>query len=304
MADESLTLQKTTAIARSADTRALEVTPDAPDVGVHYDTLPRVFELLLDRNMNYSSGVYPNGDEDLDVGQVHKMRKIAEFTDLNADDRVLDVGCGWCGPALWFAENYDCHVTGVTLSPVQREYALNWAERRGLSNRLSVEVRDVLDLPYPDASFDKIMFLESIIHMREKDAIFARCAQLLRPGGRLFVQESNYDRESMRGKYLSDRGANEVSWAFGYVMDMVSCGEMQRRMEEAGLVPFFVENISRHYVRTLSQWLTNLDTHEAEMRATSERAYWMLRRYLMIALGTYRSGHTVCHMITAEKPAA
>jgi cyclopropane-fatty-acyl-phospholipid synthase len=273
-----------------------------PDSGVHYDLPPQVFELLLDRNMNYSSGWYASGEEDLDAAQEGKMARIANYAGLTAGARVLDLGCGWCGPALYFAQRYGCHVTGVTLSPVQREYALACAARRGLSDRLAVDQRNVLDLPYADATFDQVLFLESIIHMPEKAAIFSRCARLLRPGGRVFIQESNYDRASMRERYLASRGFEEVHRAFGYSSHMVSCGEMLMLLEEAGLVPESVEDISRHYLRTLSQWLGNLDLYAERMRAVSGRGYTMLRRYLMIALATYRAGGTVCHMITARKP--
>lgn len=282
---------------------APEVQPGAPDSAVHYDVPAGVFELLLDRNMNYSSGLYPTGGEDLHAAQVAKMERVAALLGLAAGDRLLDLGCGWCGPALYLAEHHGCRVTGVTLSPVQREHALAWASRRGLQDRLRVDVRNVMDLPYAASSFDHVIFLESIIHMPEKDALFRRCAELLRPGGRVLIQESCYDRESKRAEYLSHRGFDEVNRAFGYSSHLVSGGEMLSRLEEAGLVPVHLENISLHYVRTLSQWLSNLDTHAERMRAISERAYWMLRRYLMIALATYRSGHTVCHLITAEKPA-
>ena len=273
-----------------------------PDSGVHYDIPPAVFELLLDRNMNYSSGYYPTGGEDLHAAQEAKMSRISHYVGLNAGQQVLDLGCGWCGPALYFAERYGCRVTGVTLSSAQREHALAWAARRGLGDRLTVDLRNVPDLPYPDGSFDQVLFLESIIHMSEKAAIFARCARLLRPGGRVFIQESNYDRASRRGRYLADRGYDEVNRAFGYTSHMVSAGEMLMFLEEAGLVPEWVEDISAHYVRTLGQWLANLDLHADRMRVISERAYTMLRRYLMIALATYRAGGTVCHMITARKP--
>jgi cyclopropane-fatty-acyl-phospholipid synthase len=275
-----------------------------PNSGVHYDLPAGVFELLLDRNMNYSSGWYARGDEDLDTAQLAKMARIAHYAGLATGSRVLDLGCGWCGPALHFAEEYGCHVTGVTLSSVQREYALGWAARRGLSDRLVVDRRSVLDLPYANGAFDQVLFLESIIHMPEKAAIFARCMQLLRPGGRIFIQESNYDRASMRERYLASRGFAEVHQAFGYTSHMVSVGEMLMLLEEAGFVPEWVEDISSHYVRTLGQWLANLDSHAGPMRALSARGYNMLRRYLMIALATYRAGGTVCHMITARKPFA
>jgi cyclopropane-fatty-acyl-phospholipid synthase len=275
--------------------------PEAPDSAVHYDASPGVFELLLDRNMNYSSGYYPDGGETLDVGQVAKMELTAGYLALSSNHHVLDLGCGWGGPALYYAEKYGCRVTGVNLSPVQRDFALAWADRRGLRDLVQVEVCDVMQLPYPEESFDRIIFFESIIHMPDKDAIFARCAELLKPNGRIFIQESCYDRESMRDRYLSDRGFDEVNRAFGYAAYMLSGGAMLTRLEEAGLVPLTLENISTHYVRTLSQWLDNLDRHEEAMRALSEATYMRLRRYLMIALATYRSGGTICHMITAEK---
>ena len=274
---------------------------EAPDSGVHYDIIPGIFELLLDRNMNYSSGYYLNGDEDLDAAQEAKMVRIARYAGLEPGHHVLDLGCGWSGPALYFAEHYGCRVTGVTLSEVQRDYGLAWAKRRGLEDRLTVDVHDVMALPYENESFDHVMFLESIIHMPEKEAIFARCHQLLAAGGHIFIQESCYDRGSQRAKYRSDRGFGAVDRAFGYTADLISGGEMLCRLEEAGLRPKYLEDISAHYMRTLTQWLGNLDDHAEEMRAVSEPAYTMLRRYLMIALATYRLGHTVCHQITARK---
>jgi cyclopropane-fatty-acyl-phospholipid synthase len=269
--------------------------------GVHYDIPAGVFELLLDRNMNYSSAYYI-GDQDLDAAQETKMDRIARAVALAPGARVLDAGCGWGGPALYFAERYGCHVTGINLSPTQRDYALAWAARRGLSDRITIEVRDVLKLPYPGQLFDQILFLESIIHMPDKDAIFARCRELLKPGGYMFVQESHYDRASNRARYREDRGFQEVNRAFGDTGDLLSGGEMLCRLEEAGLVPVELENISDHYVRTLSHWLNNFDRRVDAMRAVSERATLMLRRYLMIALATYRAGHTVCYQITARKP--
>lgn len=274
------------------------------DSSVHYDIPAGVFELLLDKNMNYSSGCYVNGDESLDQSQIEKMDRIARYTNMKKGDRILDIGCGWGGPALYFAEQFYCDVTGINLSPVQREHALDWAEKRGVADRVSVEVRNVLDMQFPDESFDQITFLESIIHMPEKKEIFASCHRLLRPGGRIFIQESCYDRGSKRDVYLNERGFDEVNRAFGNTATMVSGGEMLIQLEEAGLVPIYLDNISKDYVITLSQWLDNLDREADRMKLISKQAYTMLRRYLMIALTTYRTGHTVCHQITAQKPAS
>lgn len=270
--------------------------------GVHYDIAPEVFELLLDANMNYSSGIHEDGDPDLDRAQEAKMHRIARICGFRSGDRVLDLGCGWSGPAAWFAKEYGVHVTGLNLSEEQRAYGLERAARMGVADRLEVVVARAQEADFPDASFDHCIFLESIIHMDEKDDIFAMCARVLRPGGTVFVQESNYDRQSRRDKYRSDRGFSEVDQAFGGTATMCSAGRMFEHMEEAGLVPCHLEDISAHYRVTLAQWLANLDRHEAGMKALDARAHTMLRRYLMIALATYRAGGTVCHMMAARKP--
>ncbi|KAA3614491.1 MAG: class I SAM-dependent methyltransferase [Planctomycetota bacterium] len=268
---------------------------------VHYDQRPELFELMLDRNMNYSSGIYPQGDEDLDQAQLHKMERIARIVDLKPGQHILDLGCGWCGPALYFAEKYDCRITGVTISPIQRQFALDWAEKRGLSDRIQIDLIDVMEIDYPAGGFDQIMFLESIIHMPRKAELFSKCRELLKPGGMLFIQESCYDKQSLEAQYRSDEGFHETDKAFGFTGHMCSGGEMFRILEEAGLHPHRLEDISDDYCITLSQWLDRLDQHQVTMQAVSEQAWTMLRRYLMIALGTYRLGTTVCYMMAARK---
>lgn len=273
-----------------------------PNSAVHYDISPKIFELILDKNMNYSSGVYTTKEEDLDNAQIIKMSRIAKVINLKQDEHILDIGCGWSGPALYFAENYSSRITGINLSPVQREYGLNWAKQRGLLDKIDIHVCDVANMDFQPESFDKIMFLESIIHMPNKDQIFRDCFRLLKPGGRLFIQESNYDKDSMASKYESDKGHQEFDVAFGHATAMLSVGHMISLMEEAGFIPLYVEEIGLDYVITLSQWLQNMDRHRDEIISISKQNYTMLRRYLMIALGSYRSRRTLCHQITIQKP--
>ncbi len=271
------------------------------DSRVHYDTDPRVFELMLDRNMNYSSGYYPTGNEDLDAAQIHKMRKIAAICGMQPGDRLLDVGCGWSGPLMYFVEHYGCEGTGLTTSEVQRNWAIRAAHSRGIGQRTRIEVCHVLEAAFAEASFDQVIFLESIIHMPEKEQIFAFCQKILKPGGILFVQESCYDRNSLTGEYRSDRGFQAVDHAFGYTGSMVSGGEMLRLMEEASMLPVYLENISVHYQKTLSQWAENLDRHQNELKQAAGDFFILFRRYIMLAIATYRAEKTLCHMMAVQK---
>ena len=82
---------------------------------------------------------------------------------------------------------------------------------------------------------------------------------------------------------------------------MVSGGEMLRLMEEAGLLPVYLENISAHYQTTLGQWAENLDRHANELKIAAGDFFVEFRRYIMLAIATYRAEKTLCHMMAAQK---
>ena len=270
-------------------------------IGVHYDIPAGVFQLLLDKHMNYSCGYYLAGDEDLDAAQLIKMDRIARLIKLGAGDHILDLGCGWCGPAFYYAERFGCRVTAITLSLVQRDFCLEEARRRGLDGRVQVDLVHALEMSYPPGTFDHVLMLESIIHIADKGALFRRCHEVLRSGGSLFIQESHYDKSSMRETYLTDPGACVVNASFGLTGHLVSAGEMLMALEEADFIPELVENISTHYHRTLAQWLDNLYEYRQRIETVSKPAFDMLRRYLRIAQATYISGNTVCYQIMSRK---
>lgn len=278
-----------------------QVEIETEGIGVHYDIPAEVFQLLLDKHMNYSCGYYLTGDEDLDAAQLIKMDRIARLIDLGANDHILDLGCGWCGPAFYYAERFGCRVTGVTLSPVQREFCLEEARRRRLDDRVHVDLVHALEMSYPAGTFDHILMLESIIHITGKDALFRRCHEVLRPEGSLFIQESHYNKASMRETYLADPGACVVNASFGLTGHLVSVGEMLMALEEADFVPEKVEHISRHYHRTLTQWLDHLYEFRGRIETISKPAFDMLRRYLRIAQGAYLSGNTVCYQVMSRR---
>ncbi len=279
----------------------IEPQVETGDSAVHYDTAPVLFERMLDRNMNYSSGFYAQGDEDLDQAQILKMDRVAATCGFQPGQTLLDMGCGWSGPARYYAEVHQMNVIGYTLSSVQRDFAMEKARERGIAERLDIRVCSVLDAELPDESVDHVIFFESIIHMWEKLELFQLCHRALRPSGMLFVQESNYDRNSNTDKFRSERGFQAVDDVFGNTANMVSTGEMMRLMEEAGFLACYTENISNHYKKTLAQWSDRLDLHAAEMEAAEPEFFPNLRRYIMLALATYRQEGTLCHMTAAQK---
>ncbi|MDI2031359.1 methyltransferase domain-containing protein [Saccharopolyspora sp. TS4A08] len=134
-------------------------------------------------------GYWESEDDDAPLG-VAALRLTDMVIDrLRVDDthHVLDVGCGIGGPALRTARRTGARVTGITVSEAQIEQAKAVARSEGL--RLDFQLADALRLPFPDASFDAVFALESMMHMPDRRQVLGEIARVLRPGGRLVLTD-------------------------------------------------------------------------------------------------------------------
>jgi cyclopropane fatty-acyl-phospholipid synthase-like methyltransferase len=101
--------------------------------------------------------------------------------------RVLDAGCGWGGTLLRLAGTRDASGLGITLSPLQAETAAATARARGLAERVTFKAADYTREPLPDAAFDAVVTIETLIHCADKRAVLRRFARAMRPGGVLLL---------------------------------------------------------------------------------------------------------------------
>lgn len=115
--------------------------------------------------------------------------RLAERAGLRAGMRVLDAGCGVCGPALDMARALDITVDGVTLSPSQAETARCRISESGLAHRVRVHLGDFHRLPFEDGAFDAAVLLESASYSPSPEALFSEMHRVLRPGGILYVKD-------------------------------------------------------------------------------------------------------------------
>jgi ubiquinone/menaquinone biosynthesis C-methylase UbiE len=114
---------------------------------------------------------------------------VAEYGPPTATDRVLDVGCGIGGPGRFLADRFGCTVLGVDLLPLRIEVARELAELTRMDQRVSYRVADATDLDLPDGSFDQVWMLDVSMHIRDKRALFAEIARVLRPHGLMVMHE-------------------------------------------------------------------------------------------------------------------
>lgn len=116
-------------------------------------------------------------------------RLLAERAGLEAGMRVLDVGCGVCGPALDLAAALDVSIDGITLSPSQAATARDRIQAASLEDRVRVHLGDYHHLPFEDGSFDAALLLEAASYSPDPEGLFAEVHRVLRPGALLYVKD-------------------------------------------------------------------------------------------------------------------
>jgi len=222
----------------------------------HYDLGNDFFASWLDSNMQYSCAYWKDPKSDgnvatLEDAQVNKLTLIANKLKLEPGMRVLEIGCGWGGLAVFLAKNYGVHVTGITISNEQLKGAREWAEREGVSDLTSFEYRDYRE---QTGEFDRVVsiaMLEAVGYknMDEYYDIIKRC---LKNGGLALVHSIGANR--------STKTASQV-WITKYIFPngfLPSLAQMCHFAEKKFVVED-VHNLSVDYSNTLLCWLENFN---------------------------------------------
>lgn len=157
------------------------------NIAAHYDLGNEFFELFLDPSLMYSSAIYVEASESLEAAQQRRLARICAKLDLKAGERVVEIGTGWGGFALYAAQHFGVHVTTTTISRKQYELASERVARAGLSDRVTLLLEDYRDLK---GRYDKLVSIEMIeaIGHQYLDTYFAKVASLLEDHGSALIQ--------------------------------------------------------------------------------------------------------------------
>jgi cyclopropane-fatty-acyl-phospholipid synthase len=132
------------------------------NVAHHYDLSLALYDLFLDRDRLYSCGYFLDPDDSLEVAQRNKMRHVAAKLRLSPGQKVLDIGSGWGGLALYLAELADVDVTGVTLSAEQHRVSTELARAAGLADRVRFQLCDYRQVT---GTYDRIVSVGMFEHV-------------------------------------------------------------------------------------------------------------------------------------------
>ncbi|MFJ8199335.1 class I SAM-dependent methyltransferase [Streptomyces sp. NPDC096152] len=227
---------------------------DRAAISHHYDLSNDFYRLLLDETMAYSCGYWASdepGSTPADA-QRAKLELICRKLGLTPGARLLDIGCGWGSLTLYAAERHKARVTAVTLAAEQAAHVREQVRARGLEDRVEVLCQDYRDIT--GGGHDAVATVEMGEHVGDAEypAFAAALHRLVRPEGRVLVQQMS------RGRTAPGGGA----FIEAYIapdMHMRPVGGTVGLLEEAGLEVRSVESLREHYVRTASAWHRTLE---------------------------------------------
>jgi tocopherol O-methyltransferase len=213
---------------------------DVDRVRRHYDRLSFLYRIFWGEHLHHG---YWKADDTAQQAQIQLMEQLAQRAGIQRRSRVLDIGCGLGGSAMWLAQTLECTVAGMTISRVQAAMAAKRARSRGLDGKVRFEVQDANQWqPEPD-SVDVVWIMESSEHFPEKSRFFKRCATALKPGGTLAVCAwLRRDGPTRAGeKQLVDTVAEAMMSA-----SLDSLGSYVGWMRDAGLTVTVADDITRY----------------------------------------------------------
>lgn len=265
------------------------------NVAHHYDLDARLYRLFLDKDMQYSCAYFEHAHQDLDSAQLAKRRHIAAKLLVKPDSRVLDIGCGWGGMAMYLAEIANVkYVHGITLSIEQHAMATERIAGLGEPGKVKFEV---LDYRAARGTYDRIVSVGMFEHVgpRYYDAFFASCHRLLDDQGIMLLHTIG----------CSDVPGFVTPWLNKYIFPggyIPSLSEILPGIERAGLIVTDIEILQSHYALTLRAWRERFQgKRHAASQLYDERFCRMWEFYLSAAEIAFRCEDLVIFQIQLSK---
>jgi len=235
-----------------------------------------------------------------DIGQhswvgTEEMRRDIERLKLSPSSRLIDLGCGPCGPLTFVLASVGCSGTGVELSRAALLVGRERAASVGVDALLSVREADLNEpLPFESGSFDAAMSLDVVLHLRDRSKLFAEVARLLRRGGRFLFTDAGVLTGSVSNEEARKRSIH------GYTQ-FVAPGWNERLLESAGFLLIESENRTMSILKNASGRLAAMQAHRGELeKVLSSADFESQQEYLETVVESSRRGAVSRVMYLAE----
>lgn len=251
---------------------------DRAAIAFHYDLPHAFYRAFLDEDLVYSCAYFADPTEPLETAQRRKLDLVCRKLRLDADTRLLDIGCGWGSLLLHAAGRYGSRGVGVTLSETQAEVARERIAAAGLENRLEIRLQDYREL---EDTFDAVASIGMVEHVGPDGLpeYLSTVHRLLRDGGTFLnhgITTGNRADEVRVG------GTRDFIGAYVFPDGgLVPAWHMTRELERAGFEVVDLEQLRPHYALTLRAWVARLEANrETALAASSEEDVRIWRLYM------------------------
>ncbi len=264
------------------------------NVAHHYDLSDRLYDLFLDADRQYSCAYFTDPANTLERAQADKKAHIAAKLLLEPGMRVLDIGCGWGGMALYLHEKTGAEVLGVTLSEEQLKVARRRAQEAGVADKVRFEL---IDYRAVTGTFDRIVSVGMFEHVgpAHYGAFFRKCRDLLADDGVMLMHTIG----RMGGPGVTDTFTTKYIFPGGY---NPALSEIVRGYEGTKLFPTDIEVLRLHYAMTIDHWYDRTVAAKDQIAALyDERFYRLWTFYLAGAAAAFRTGGMVNYQVQLSK---
>ena len=272
---------------------------DQDFIQFHYDVGNDFYALFLDPEMVYSSAYFTSHDATLEVAQEEKLHRICKKLRLQPGQKLLDVGCGWAGLSCWAAKHYGVTVHGVTLSQAQLDFGRAKVEREGLSDRITLELKDYRNV---EGQYDAISQVEMFEHVgfANHERHFLEMKRLLKPGGLYFHQAS-----VRRGGTDPIKPTDTTKVITRFIFpggELDTLGMTVTNLGRLGFETLDVEDMREHFELTLKHWEDRLYARREEAYAMVGEArtrLWLI--YFALFKKGFERGSVLVYQTVAQK---
>ena len=270
------------------------------NIAAHYDLGNDFFELFLSPDLMYSSAIWAGADDTLEAASTRKLERICRKLDLKPTDRVIEIGTGWGGFALYAAQHYGCHVTTTTISREQHALASARVNAAGASDRVTLLLKDYRDL---DGRYDKLVSIEMVeaIGAPYLDTYFGQLGQLLKPDGLALLQAITIEDHRYAQALKSVDFIKRHVFPGSFIPSISALLAAKTRSSDLALVQ--LEDFGESYARTLQAWRERFMARLPQVRTQGfdEHFIRMWEFYLAYCEGGFRERSIgVAHLLLAK----
>ncbi|WP_459873450.1 class I SAM-dependent methyltransferase [Endothiovibrio diazotrophicus] len=263
-------------------------------IAAHYEFANEFYLTFLDPTRCYSQAVFERDDEPLEHAQRRKLDFAIEACGLKAGDRVLDVGCGW-GSFTEHAGRRGIQVTALTLAEQSERFVKALIERLQLPAR--VLNQDFL-MHRSREPYDAIVILGVMEHLPDYPAVLRQFRQLLKPGGRVYLDASAFREKYAKPTFVS-RYVFPGDHSYFCLHDFLAA------VAGTPLEVQAVHNDRHSYFLTCKAWAESLEAAREEIiRRWGESLYRRFRLYLWGSAYAFFQRDMEAYRVVLERPGA